>query len=149
MVCARASTKAATTSTADGLDVPAVLSELLSQPQYLHVHGPFGDGIVLPLHGIDDLVAREHPPRVAGHELEDGELRCGETDGLAAGEDFVARDVDQQVMHPDLAGRRMAAVAGAGPPQHRPHAGHEHARAERLGNVVVGAELEPVYHVRG
>ena len=41
-------------------------------------------------------------------------------------------------------GRRRPSASRCGPPQHGAHARHELARAERLGDVVVGADLQAV-----
>lgn len=52
----------------------SMLSELLPEPVHLHIDRSFRGGIVLALHGVDDLAASEHPTGVAGQETEEAVL---------------------------------------------------------------------------
>ena len=83
---------------------------------------------------------KTHPGRRA-EERDETKLRRGELDGRTGGRGLVAHGVDPQVTD-GRTGRALVAVTGAAP-QHRLDAREEHARAERLGDVVVGTELEP------
>ena len=64
---------------------------------------------------------------------------------LARHGDLARREVDLEPAHAKLGGRRRR--CGARPAKHGPHSGHELARVEGLGEIVVGAELEPDHFV--
>ena len=46
---------------ADGLDVLSRPAQLAAQGDDMHVHGTLGDGIIVAMDRVQDLVAREHP----------------------------------------------------------------------------------------
>ena len=51
-------------------------------------------------------------------------------------------------VHAHVAERELLELlARAGPAQHRPHAGQQLAQRERLGHVVVGAQLEAAHAI--
>ena len=54
----------------------------------------------------------------------------------------------RQVHHQAAIGQYVTRGRRLGPPQHRPHPRHQLAGAERLGDVVVGADLQSAHAVR-
>ena len=114
--------------------------DLLAQPAYVHGHrrlvaeGP-------PPHLLEQLVARE---RLAG--MGDQEARGGRTRETSA----AARRPRGSAACRSLSTTRSPSVTWpggvlrplTGPPQHRVHPQRELARAERLGDVVVGPPLQ-------
>src|SRR5947208_1402057 len=91
----------------------------------------------------EEHVAGEDAAGVAGQRLEDLELHEGQLDVGAAHANRALGGVDLEV--DDLQGRLLLERLGARHPraaQGGPHARPELAQRERLGDVVVGAELE-------
>ncbi len=93
-----------------------------------------GDAVDL----VQQLRAREDPPGLAGHGRQERELGGGQLHRLVASGDAHARHVQAQVPSP----KELALSRTGMPAQDRAHAGHQLARAERLRDVVVRAELE-------
>src|SRR5262245_53481074 len=90
--------------------------------------------------GIEELRAREDSARLARHRRGDRELRRRWLDRSTGDRRAQARFVEHEI--PDL--DDIAPIARAlAAPEHGAHPGDELARAERLGDVVVGPELEP------
>ena len=86
----------------------------------------------------EQRVARDDAPGAAHQRDQDVELEPGELDRLALHGDLPRADVDLHVAHRQLLAHRLRARAA----QHRAQPGQQLARAEGLGHVVVGAELE-------
>ena len=82
-------------------------------------------------------------PLVGGQLAQQGELGRGEMDGLAGPGDLLARQVDAQVADGDH-GRRCLGRCPTrpGPAQRGGDPGQQLLDAERLGHVVVGADVE-------
>ena len=98
------------------------------------------------LDGVEQLRPREDPPRLARELEQQPELGRREIDA-PVGDGRRASAATSSSTSPartTLDGR----VRALGPPQHRADARHELPGAERLGDVVVGAELEPDERVR-
>ena len=92
------------------------------------------------LDGGQELRAGEDPPRLPRELEQQPELGRRELDAPAGDRREHARDVELDVAGAhELDGR----VRSLGAPQHRPDARDELLGAERLGDVVVRAELEP------
>ncbi len=124
----------------DGLDGLAERRDLLAQPPHVHVDGPRAAGVAVAPDIREQEVPREHAPAVLHQVLEQQEFLGGQPHRLAAVGDDVALAVefDGPVDHRGAPGLRPALRA----PQQGADPGHELARAERLRDVVVGAELE-------
>src|SRR6202035_4685456 len=106
-----------------------------------------GGGSAAP-DGADDLPDGDRPSRLAGEELEDGELGGGEAHLAAALGDGAPGKVDLEVGEAEDGGRRRS--GGAAEPRAaelRPHAGQELTGGEGLADVVVGAEVEGAHLV--
>ena len=119
--------------------------QLLAQPPHVDVDGARAAGVGVVPHVGQQQVARQHPAAMLQQVLEQQELLGGEPHVLAVGLDDVPIDVDAERAVGERAARRCRALR---PAQQRPHAGHDFARAEGLGDVVVGAELQPDDAVR-
>ena len=97
---------------------------------------------------VDELVAGEYPARDAGQGGEEFPFGGGEAGGLAVRGDLVAGLVDEQLAA--AVGRRLvtaAVTSGAAEDGADPE--HHFAGAERLGDVVIGAEFQAVDAVGG
>src|SRR5229473_1853385 len=124
---------------ANRLDQVAPRAQLLAQPLHVSVHGAR-----LQLSGEAPDVAQQRPARLqpayprheGGEQLE---LERGERDLLGADEGAVRREVDAQRAHALL---RHVGLAVDPAPQHGARAQHQLPHAERLGDEIVGAELE-------
>ena len=81
-------------------------------------------------------------PGVARERREDLELDVGEPDRLAAQATRALLEVDLQVAVLERLLEPVLRLRERGAPQHRLHPAAELAHRERLGDVVVGAELE-------
>ena len=109
----------------------------------MDVDGAVGDEAVtdegiVALRGLDELLAREHPAGPTGEEVQDAELGCCKLDDARPRRHVVFAGVDGEradAQHCLAIGLLVAA-------QHGSEARREDARAERLGDVVGGAELE-------
>ncbi len=119
--------------------------ELLAQRAHVNVHraGAAGEGDVP--HVGEQAVAREHAAW-RGHEgLEQVELLGGERHGHAVGGHGVAPLVEHDAPEREAVRLgRLPACGRLGAAEQRPHAGQQLHHAERLGQVVVGAQVEPV-----
>ncbi len=98
-----------------------------------------------PCAASTSLLPSEHPAGALGQIEEDAELGGRQLDRLIADQDLVPARVDGELLDVDSRFVVGGLVAAA---QHGPDARGEHPRAERLGHVVGGTELEPDHHVR-
>ena len=94
---------------------------------------------------VDQLVARQHALRRAEQHHQQAEFAVAQRHGLAALR-REAPGVEVQLPAVEAIGANALGASlahfGAAPAQHRADARQELARAERLGEVVIGAELE-------
>ena len=88
---------------------------------------------------VEQLRTREDPTRLAGHRRQELELGGGQVHRPAPDLHPHPRQVQAQVAGAQHLGASLGELAA----QHRPHAGDQLAGAERLGHVVVRAELKP------
>src|SRR5918997_2823205 len=124
----------------DELGVAGVALDLLAQVADVDVHRALVAELVAP-HPPQQRATREHPPGARGERHQKLELGVGEVHLLAAHGYPAAGEVDAQPVVVELVG---ALARGDGRPAHYgSHAGDELAHGERLGDVVVGPELEP------
>ena len=100
---------------------------------------------VQTLRQLGELVAGEGLARVAHQCLEHREFAGGECDQLAFLRETAQRQVEFEGAEGDglrFQGRRARCFLRRTAAQHRVHARQQLARVERLGQVVVGADLE-------
>ncbi len=102
---------------------------------------------------VEDVVAAEHAPALAGQQVQQFELGAGEFNLFALAHHTAARRVDGQAFERQHVGRRCAvgrsALAQAAAQQGL-DVGDEFARFEGFGQVGVGAQLQAhhtVHHV--
>ena len=120
-------------------------AELLAQLADVHVDRAL---VALPVdapHAVEQLAAGERHAEVVGQVLQQVELARGERHRPAADPRLPAHAVDLDVA--DQRPRRAVAGGPSVAAQDGLHPGDELARRERLGDVVVGAELEPEHAV--
>jgi len=89
-------------------------------------------------------VPGNHPPRPTHERDEDVELDAGELHRLAGHLDLAGADVGQHVAHRQALGEGLRLASS----EHRAEPSQELAGAEGLGDVVVGANLQPHHAVR-
>src|SRR3954470_23204237 len=97
------------------------------------------EGVVAP-HLVEQLLARDHQALVAHQVLEQLELALRELDPALPARDLVRVGVEHQVADPQ---RRHPARRAAA--QERAHAREQLLALERLDEVVVGADVEPLH----
>src|SRR5581483_2185962 len=129
----------------DVLGVRGVGLELLAQMPDVDVDRPRVAEV-----GAAPERLEQHPPAAdatwqRGERAEQLELDEGQLDRLAVALDDATRHVDEEPVHLDpLLGRRLEQPRRLRATEQRAHAGAELSDRERLRDVVVGAELEPV-----
>ena len=113
--------------------------DLLAQPAHVHRHRRLVAERPAP-HLLQQLLAGERGAGMRDQELQQVVLPAGQRQHAVTQGRLVAAQVDDQVavLQPALLG--LGALAG--PAQHRLDPQHQLAGAERLGHVVVGAQLE-------
>src|ERR687893_2092472 len=94
---------------------------------------------VVPPHLVEQLLPRDHEALVAHQVLEQLELALREVDPAVVAGDLVGVGVEHQVPDPQ---RRHPARWAA--PEQGPQAGQQLLALERLDEVVVGADVEPL-----
>ena len=133
-----------------GLDVfglRRIRLDLATQPQDLDVDRAIVDFRVVQARKIEELFARKHPLRRRAERLQQAEFAVAQLDALAAGSGQPARAQIQfpsgeSIRAPFFIARGQHLARGLVTAEDRAHACEQLARAERLGEVVVGAELE-------
>jgi hypothetical protein len=96
---------------------------------------------------VQDVVAAEHLARFARQHQQQLELRSGQVHRCALTLHAAGGRVDREPLEVQPC---LGAVRAAGAAQHRLQARHQLARLERLGQVVVGTQLQPddaVHHL--
>ena len=132
----------AVADTSYGVDLHGAV-ELLADLRDVNVDGArVAEPVVTP-HAVEDLLAAQRESRPFREELEQLELLGRERDDAAADPYLAPAEVDRRVA--GLDDLRAADLVGAA--QHRLHPRHQLGRRERLGHVVVGAELESEHAV--
>ena len=109
----------------------------------MHVDGPGVAEPVVPPHAVEDLLPREREAGPLGEEAEEVELLGRELDRLVGDQDLPATAVDGR--GPGL--HDLGRTGAVDPAQHRLHPRHQLGGGERLGEVVVTAELESEHAV--
>ena len=114
------------------------LAQLLAQPADVHLDQIRRVRELEAPDALDDRVARDDPAGVPQQRLEDAELAPGQVDRPPAALDEPRGRDQRQVADPQvpLAVRRVPPEQGAQP-------GQQLVEGERLGQVVVGAAVEP------
>src|SRR5262249_52422568 len=130
---------------AERLDEITIVAKLTPYRCDMDIHGPFGDFGVFATHGIDNLIAREHPSRSTGQKVQDVNLCRSQLHQLVPQTYFVASRVDDNVIIDDGGFGAGVALLAA---QHRFDPGQEHTRAEGFGEIIVGPDLEPSDDIR-
>jgi hypothetical protein len=115
---------------------------MAAQPVHVHVDGPRLTCVVVTPHLLEKLLPGEHLARVTHEERQELEGLGLDRERVAVAEDPVTGQVDLDRAEVDDWGRSGLGCLLA-PPQVRPDPGAQLAQAERLGDVVVGAEFEP------
>jgi hypothetical protein len=95
---------------------------------------------------VEDLLAREHAPRIGEQVAQQPVLGRGQLDRHPATRDLARLVVELEVLESEPAGL-LPRVAG--PAQDGADAGDQLLQAERLGDVVVAAQREPADLVGG
>ena len=113
--------------------------QLLAEAPDVHVDRPGAAGVLVAPHVGQQQVAREHAAAMLDEVLKQQELLRRQLHVLAVHLDGVPIGVDGQR---PVAQRRRPAGCALDPAEQRGDAGGQLARAERLGDVVVGAQLE-------
>src|SRR5215216_3977313 len=121
---------------ADQLLLPGCV-HLLPEVGDVDLHDVGGDAELLVPYPAEKEVAREDPSRVAGHELEEIVLAGGEIYLPLPAPHLASGGVHLQVGNPQY-------LVALRTPQLGPDASKELVDLERLGHVVVGAEVEAV-----
>src|SRR6185437_960586 len=122
------------TVSVDRLD-QAGSAKLLPQRRHVHVEYFSRAVPVLVLGTLEHLLAADHPARVTGQALQDGELLGGNGDLVSVHADLVRAQVYGKravLQHLGLAGGLLAAA------EHGPDPGQQLLQPERLDQVVVG-----------
>jgi hypothetical protein len=96
--------------------------------------------VAAPYEVAEHATGEDHR-RLGRQGVEQVELDAGERDLVLGELDPARMGVDRQAAH-DPRPALVLARAGVGPAQHRPDPGDQLARRERLGDVVVGPDLE-------
>src|SRR4051812_19887259 len=97
------------------------------------------EGVIAP-DLVEQLLAADHQPLVAHQVLEQLELALREIDLPVATRDLVRIRVQRQVTHPQRGHPARWAA-----PQQGPQAGEQLLALERLDQIVVGADVEPLH----
>src|SRR4051794_39103048 len=118
-----------------GLDLAAEVLDV-------RVHRALVALVVVALDSVDQLEARVHAPGRLGQRDEQAPLRRGQVHALGVDRHLVAVEIEAQAPAVEAARRARVRLDALGAAQQRAHAGDELARAEGLGHVVVGAEVQ-------
>ncbi len=105
----------------------------------MNVDGALVDRDVAAAGEIHERAARDHATGSPHQHEQEIDLEPGELDGLAVDPRLAAGRVDGDARRAQLVGDR----GRVGAAQHRAQPGEQLARRERLGDVIVGTELEP------
>jgi hypothetical protein len=114
--------------------------ERRAQAADMHIHRALLDEHMIAPDLVEQLRARMDTLGVGHQEVQQAELGRAEADFLAVGGNTVGRRIQAQTTEFDRILGRLRRV----PPQHGLDPRHQLARAEGLGDVIVGAKLEAV-----
>src|SRR5680860_811818 len=119
-----------------------VVLELLAQAAHVHRHRG-GVAVGITPDSLQQLLPTKRTPRTRRQEHDEVELAGRERHGNASLAHVVGRDLDAQIPGLDLVGQLLTRRhRSRGSTQDRLHASGELTRRERLGDVVVRAELQ-------
>jgi hypothetical protein len=111
--------------------------DLAAQLDDVRVHNAVGDEDVVSPYGVDDLGAGDHAAEVVEEELQHLQLDGGEIGACAAAPKLGAGEIGLAVAE---TAHRLG--IGGGAAEQGADAGAELTGTERLGHVIVGAEIE-------
>ena len=105
----------------------------------MRVHRAIETSVADVVGQLQQLCAGEGTARLARQDRQQIELRRRQLDCYAAAPYRTALQVDHQITH---AQQRRRLARPFGPAQHGAHARDQFARAEGLGDIIIGAELQ-------
>src|SRR5712692_5010971 len=127
---------------ANGLQVDGILGiafDFFAQAADVDVHAARSDETIGAPDGIEKLVARENAVRPRSKVIEQPEFERAERNGLPGMTDAIRRRINGQFADLNGAGRVRRRLRAA---EQRFDARQQFARAERLGDVIVGAHFQ-------
>jgi hypothetical protein len=119
-----------------------VAFELAAQVLHVRVHDALVSGVLVPADPIHQVEARVDPPGRAGQRGEYSPLGRGQLNHRPPHHDLTAVLVYDKLTTAERAATRLGCAAA--PPQDRLHPQDQLTWAERLGHVVIGADLQPM-----
>src|SRR6266496_816189 len=125
--------------------VPRIGLELLPEPRDVGVDRAVEHLVRAPLREIEQLFARQDPPRTLGDDAQQNELGGRELERSARKRGAVVPWRELQLTYPDDLPRRTHRAATSAHQRAKP--GEQLARRERLRQVVVGPRLEPEHAI--
>ena len=120
--------------------------ELLPQGEHVRVDRAIRHVDIFSPHTFEERVSVERRAPLHRQTAKQREFFGGQVNKLAATMRDVPREVDRHVTKRQRV-RRLAILHRVGSPHQRAHARKQFRDAERLGQVVVGAEIEPHHFV--
>src|SRR6266849_6581775 len=127
---------------ANGLQVDGILGiafDFFAQAADVDVHAAWSDETIGAPNGIEKLVARENAVRPRSKVIKQPEFERAERNGLPGMTDAIRRRINGQFADLNGAGRVRGRLCAA---EQRFDARQQFARAERLGDVIIGAHLQ-------
>src|SRR5438552_7458678 len=128
---------------ADGADRVLLAAEIeqLAQAADVNIDGALVDIDVAAPDAVEQLLAREHPPRMLQEELQQAIFGRAEIDRPARARHAALVAVELDVAKGEHGGEPLGACA----PQQALHPRQQFRHRERLDNIIVGAGRKPPY----
>src|SRR5581483_1037828 len=118
--------------------VGRIMLQFLPQFQDVIVDSPGGRVVLISPNLVQKFVPGDDALGIMDKEFQRLELLCGQNNRRAVAHDFHLREVDRNPVEGEHFRWRAAHDATQG----GPYAGQQFARAEWLGHIIIGAELE-------
>lgn len=118
--------------------------QLASQPRDMRLKGIGLDFVVRAIDFFFEQVPPHRPPRPAHQAFQHQIFAPWQIEPFAGNEHFALIEVECQIAHAQRLGCHLA-----GPAQHGAQPRHQFADHERLGQIIISAQIEPLHPVIG